>query len=148
MVRDLGPKNRALLDRRNELQARIDAWHAERAAQPLDPGEYRTFLESIGYLLPAGDDFRIGTENVDDEIALIAGPQLVVPVDNARYALNAANARWGSLYDALYGTDVIARDGDDSASGGFDPSGASGSSRGRTPSSTIRLRSRTARTPR
>ena len=121
IVRDLGPRNRALLDRRNELQTQIDAWHAERAAQAVDPAEYRAFLESIGYLLPAGDDFRIETENVDDEIALIAGPQLVVPVDNARYALNAANARWGSLYDALYGTDVIARDGDDSGSGGFDP---------------------------
>ena len=120
LVRDLGPKNRALLDRRNQLQARIDAWHRERASQALDPCEYRAFLESIGYLLPAGADFRIETENVDDEIALIAGPQLVVPVDNARYALNAANARWGSLYDALYGTDVVPRD-DDSKSGGFDP---------------------------
>ena len=124
IVRDLGPKNRALLDRRDQIQARIDAWHAERAAQPVDPVQYRAFLESIGYLLPAGDDFRIETVNVDDEIALIAGPQLVVPVDNARYALNAANARWGSLYDALYGTDVIARDEDAPASGGFDPSRA------------------------
>ena len=121
IIRDLGPGNRALLDRREDLQTQIDNWHCERAGQSLDPTEYRTFLESIGYLLPAGDDFRIETENVDDEIALIAGPQLVVPVDNARYALNAANARWGSLYDALYGTDVVARDGDDSASGGFDP---------------------------
>ena len=121
IIRDLGPGNRALLDRRDDLQTQIDNWHCERAAQPLDPAEYRAFLESIGYLLPAGDDFRIETENVDDEIALIAGPQLVVPVDNARYALNAANARWGSLYDALYGTDVIARDGDDARPGGFDP---------------------------
>ena len=121
VVRDLGPKNRALLDRRDRLQARIDTWHQERKGQPVEPAEYRAFLESIGYLAPAGEDFRIGTENVDDEVALIAGPQLVVPVDNARYALNAANARWGSLYDALYGTDVIARDDDDSGSAGLDP---------------------------
>ena len=121
IVRDLGPRNRALLDRRDRLQERIDAWHAERSARTVDADEYRAFLESIGYLLSSGEAFRIETDDVDDEIALVAGPQLVVPVDNARYALNAANARWGSLYDALYGTDVIPREGDETDSGGFDP---------------------------
>ena len=107
IVAELGPKNRALLRKRDELQQKIDAWHRERVGNPVSAEGYRRFLGDIGYLLPEGDDFQIATTNVDAEIATIAGPQLVVPVNNARYALNAANARWGSLYAALYGTDVI-----------------------------------------
>ncbi|MEQ8480714.1 MAG: malate synthase G [Hoeflea sp.] len=115
-VSELAPKNAALLARRDEMQDKIDAWHRENGA-PVDLDVYKDFLRSIGYLLPEGGPVQVSTQNVDPEIALIAGPQLVVPVMNARFALNAANARWGSLYDALYGTDAL---GDAPAGGGYD----------------------------
>ncbi len=107
VVTDLTPKNWDLLNRRDELQAQIDKWHRHRVIEPFDVDAYRQFISEIGYLLPEPEDFTITTSGVDDEITTTAGPQLVVPVLNARFALNAANARWGSLYDALYGTDVI-----------------------------------------
>ena len=107
LLETMVPRNRALLAKRDDLQMQIDNWHKENVGKSHDAAAYRSFLKDIGYLLPDGDEFEIETQNVDEEIALIAGPQLVVPVMNARFALNAANARWGSLYDALYGTDVI-----------------------------------------
>ena len=113
-----GPRNADLLAKREDLQAKIDAWHTERAGQPHEADAYRTFLEDIGYLVPEPGEFTIGTENVDPEIATMAGPQLVVPILNARFLLNAANARWGSLYDALYGTDAL--DAPAARPGGYD----------------------------
>tara|TARA_A100000164_G_scaffold147185_1_gene130690 strand:- start:2549 stop:4783 length:2235 start_codon:yes stop_codon:yes gene_type:complete len=116
-----GPKNIELLAKRESLQKQIDNWHIERKGQEHNAHEYKNFLKEIGYLLEEGDDFSIETSDVDPEIKTVAGPQLVVPVSNARFALNAANARWGSLYDALYGTDLISEDDGSERSGGYNP---------------------------
>ena len=121
IVTDLAPKNRSLLDKRDALQQRIDEWYLSTKGEPVEPNEYEEFLGEIGYLLPEGGDFQATTTDVDPEIAEVSGPQLVVPVDNARYALNAANARWGSLYDALYGTNVISEEDGKEKSGGYNP---------------------------
>lgn len=120
LIEDFGPRNQQLLDQRDNLQQALDDWHRENPG-PVDADSYQRFLTDCGYLVPEGADFNATTSNVDPEIATTAGPQLVVPVDNARYALNAANARWGSLYDALYGTDVIAEDNGAERSGSFNP---------------------------
>ena len=117
LTHDFGPKNRSLVAHRELLQSQIDDWHSARKGQPHNAEAYKLFLSEVGYLVPEGADFEIETANVDPEIATISGAQLVVPVTNARFALNAANARWGSLYDALYGTDAL---GDLPASGGYD----------------------------
>ena len=121
LVHELAPRNKALLAKRDDLQASLDAWYRENGGQSIDKATYKQFLTDIGYLVPEGDDFHVTVENVDPEIATMAGPQLVVPVMNARYALNAANARWGSLYDALYGTDVISEDNGADKGRGYNP---------------------------
>ena len=120
LIHDLAPKNRALLARRDELQEQINAWHKENKGNT-DFAAYKSFLEEIGYLEPKVEPFKVSTENVDDAIALQAGPQLVVPINNARYAINAANARWGSLYDALYGTDAISEEDGAEKGKGYNP---------------------------
>ena len=121
IIREFSPRNKELLNVRESMQDQIDAWHLANPGEEQNLNVYKDFLKDIGYLLPEGEDFKITTENVDPEISSIAGPQLVVPVMNARFALNAANARWGSLYDALYGTDMISEEGDASRAGAYNP---------------------------
>ena len=121
IITDLSPVNRALLDKRDEIQQQIDDWHLQRQDDAWSHDEYVEFLTSIGYLVPDGEPFKVGTTNVDREIAEVAGPQLVVPVSNARFAINAANARWGSLYDALYGTDAISEENGKERAGPYNP---------------------------
>ena len=120
LIHELAPENKALLARRDELQGKINTWHKENKAN-FEFESYKAFLQDIGYLEPKIEDYHVETENVDDEVAFQAGPQLVVPVSNARYAINAANARWGSLYDALYGTDVISDEDGAEAGKGYNP---------------------------
>ena len=121
IVNEFSPRNKALLQKREDIQSQIDSWHIDHKDQDFNPEKYKTFLSNIGYIAPRSPDFSISTDNVDPEIKTIAGPQLVVPVMNARFALNAANARWGSLYDALYGTDVISEDDGAEKVGGYNP---------------------------
>ena len=121
IIHEFSPRNKELLDIRESMQGQIDAWHLANPGGEKNLDVYKDFLKDIGYLLPEGEDFKITTENVDPEISSIAGPQLVVPVMNARFALNAANARWGSLYDALYGTDMISEDDSASKAGAYNP---------------------------
>ena len=121
IVNEFSPRNKDLLEKRDNIQAKIDSWHIDRKGQDFNFTEYKSFLTEIGYIVPRSEDFKISTDNVDPEIKTIAGPQLVVPVMNARFALNAANARWGSLYDALYGTDVISESDGAEKVGGYNP---------------------------
>src|ERR1700683_3967639 len=120
LAKHLAPRNAELLRHRDHLQAQIDEWHRTHLGGSFDRAQYTSFLEEIGYLDPPIADFQIDTQNIDPEIASVAAPQLVVPLDNARYALNAANARWGSLFDALYGTDAIAEGDGATRSAGYD----------------------------
>ena len=120
-VHELAPINKTLIEKREAIQKKIDVWHLANKGKDLKKNEYMEFLKSINYIVEEKDDFQISTQNVDSEIAKIAGPQLVVPIDNARYAINAANARWGSLYDSLYGTDVIPETNKATRSSSYNP---------------------------
>ncbi len=120
-VHELASVNKALIEKRESIQKKIDEWHLANKSKELNKDEYIKFLKSINYIVEEKEDFQISTQNVDEEIAKIAGPQLVVPIDNARYALNAANARWGSFYDALYGTDVIPETDGATKNGSYNP---------------------------
>jgi len=120
IVKDLAPKNKALLAKRDAIQKQIDEYHLANKGT-VDMTEYKAFLEKIGYLVPIGAPFKITSANVDPEIATVAGPQLVCPIDNPRFILNAANARWGSMMDALYGTDVISEEGGATRGKGYNP---------------------------
>ena len=120
-VHELEPINKALIEKRENIQKKIDEWHLANKGKEVNKNEYIKFLKSINYIVEEKEDFQISTQNVDEEIASVAGPQLVVPIDNARYAINAANARWGSLYDALYGTDVISENNGAKKIGPYSP---------------------------
>ena len=121
ILNEFGPRNKELLEKREIIQSQIDKWHIERRGTTHNHNEYKDFLKEIGYLVEDKGDIQISTANVDPEIKTIAGPQLVVPVMNARFALNAANARWGSLYDALYGTDIISEEDGATKAGSYNP---------------------------
>ncbi len=107
LIMEFAPVNKELLNKRNIIQKKLNTWYEKKLGKGISNDEYKNFLREIGYIVEEGNDFKIDTNNVDDEISQISGPQLVVPITNARYALNAVNARWGSLYDSLYGTDVL-----------------------------------------
>jgi malate synthase len=119
IIHNLAPENKALLQKRDEIQNKIHEWHKQNSS--IDPDTYKSFLKELNYIEPDVGDFEVSTEDIDDEIAVQAGPQLVVPVNNARYAINAANARWGSLYDALYGTDAISEENGAEITGDYNP---------------------------
>ena len=121
IVDKLSNENRQLLDQRTQIQKKIDDWHKDNRSHQFDIKKYKSFLQKIGYIQPKSPEFKISTKGIDDEISNIAGPQLVVPVDNARFAINAANARWWSLYDSLYGTDILSEKNNSEKTSQYNP---------------------------